>query len=424
VRAMIAIPAAVSVDLNQQGVPSARHVPSPPAHASGPKRSVAAARSWGDAMRSCRPAPGVTFMPTQRTLVAAMQSTVSDVALGRTRQRVDGTTTPASSRPSTAEAARAQQRASPRLRQMDAQWKLDEDGEYGIEHASVPQSPTQRPPTRLHALQAVPGAGVIGQHRGASAATRSESSEELDSGPAAVVDPNAAVRQLMDRREEQHQEAMRPNTPQRPRSSDRGPAVPRSPKAGTLRGSIDLGGTQHPRSATSAGVAESRRSTVRHIDDILNHPSRTPRHPDARGLVPDERSQASVVVVSSAQRFAAARLRREGMYVTGVVQPVLPPSVFCRDQHPRMRDAAAAAKPSRKQLSSPSQPVQQQLKRERVTIGPFADGEFEIRLVLSTASPVPPSVSRALSLETAVWCVCILTNYVALRAVVQARTLR
>ncbi len=364
---MIAIPAAVPVNLNHQGaaVSSGRaRLPLPP---SSPKRSVAAARSWGDAIRSCRPAPGVTFMPTQRTLVAALCSTISDVGVGRTRQRIDGTATPTSSRPSTAEALRAQQRGSPRSR-VDAQWRLDDD--QNVSGGARSYRPQRRP--KLHALQAVPGAGVIGQSDEVNPMWPAHSSTEVDSGPETPVKPDVAVQQLVGRQEEekqrQDQEATRPSAPQQPRSSSARKLAP--------RGVLDLGGTQHPRSTASTGMAEMRRSTVRHIDDILHHPSRTPRKPDTRGLIPDERSQASLV--SSSQRLAAARLRREGVYVTGVVQPVLAPSVFCRDQHPRTASTATTAShlspvaAEKVDHGSSSPATRRPEQRER--IGPFEDG--------------------------------------------------
>ena len=369
---MIAIPAAVPVNLNSQ--PSAdrraNRLQPPPRT---PKRSVAAARSWGDAMRSCRPAPEVTFMPTQRALVAALQSTVSDVALGRTRQRVDGVSTPTSSRPGTAEAARAARK--PRLRP-DAQWKLDGASPYGSPYGggggsersvSTARSARERPPQRLHALQAVPGAGVVGGEDAAAAATGPAG--RRGSGAGAAVHPDAAVRQLM---ESSADGGMLEHVLAAPMS----PAPKGSPKAGTLRGTLDLGGAQHPRSPTSSGAAESRRSTVRHMDDILNHPSRTPRKPnDRRGLLPDDDSEPRLEPMSSAQALGAARLRREGVYVTGVVQPVMPPSVFCRDQH-RSSGVVGAPVASRSTTSMPRLPVPKAKRQERVAIGPFEDGTY------------------------------------------------
>ena len=52
-----------------------------------PRPSVAADRSWGSAMVRSRPAPSVCALPTQRTLVAAMQSQSSDPTLRRGRGR-------------------------------------------------------------------------------------------------------------------------------------------------------------------------------------------------------------------------------------------------------------------------------------------------------------------------------------------------
>eukprot|EP01043_Picozoa_sp_COSAG02_P109167 COSAG02_NODE_45227_length_359_cov_0.726923_1_plen_119_part_11 len=119
-------------------------------------------------------------------------------------------------------------------------------------------------------------------------------------------------------------------------------------------------------------MAESRRSTARHIDDILHHPSRIPRQQDIRGLIPDERSQASLV--SSTQRLTPTRLRRESVYVTGLVQPALPASVFYRDQHPRgvattSHLSPVAAETVGHRSSSPA--IRGPEQRER--IGPFED---------------------------------------------------
>lgn len=383
---MIAIPAAVPVNLNHQSAPGRanRRVALPP---STPKPSVAAARSWGDAIRSCRPAPDVSLMPTQRTLVAALQSTVSDMGFGRARPTMHGTARPGGTRPNMTEALPAQQRASPQVC-VDAQWKLDDAQDVSETRATAPPNRRRqiKPWSKLHALEAVPGAGVIGQGREKSPMLSTDANGDVDSGSAAPMNPDAVVRQLVERREQNEQrkenEATRPISPQSPRTGARdatsnlGHGVRRSPKAETFRGLIDLAGTQHPRSATSAGLAELRRSTVRHIDDILHHPSRTPRKPDTRGLIPDEQSRASVV--SSAQRLAAVRLRREGVYVTGVVQS----SVLCSGENPRTasttRNSLPLATGSKAAVHQQSQLAARRPQQwERGAIGPFEDGALD-----------------------------------------------
>ena len=392
---MIAIPAAVPVNLNQQSLRHSRsraRVPVPPGR---PKRSVAAARSWGDAIRSCRPAPAVTVMPAQRTLVAALQSTISDVGLGRARQRTDGSATPASSRPSTTEALRAQQRGSPWGR-ADAQWKLDDDQDVLERIVSDARSSSPKIRPELHALQAVPGAGVIGQRHEMHPMWSSRS--DIDSGLVALVDPHAAVRQLVGRHEEQtrqlEQEAAQPITPQQPRTSaceltsDRPVVVHR--KAGNFRQMVvKLGGTQYtgvaePRRQLRLSVnqslmlsdpqinAERRPATVVHIDDIHHTPKS-----DTRGLIPADRSQA--LLVRSTPRLAAARLRHEGVYVTGVVQPILPASVFWRDHHPTATASSTITGNHASQVDSESSPAVRRPKKRsgiepRGSIGPFEDG--------------------------------------------------
>ena len=294
-------------------------------------------------------------------------------------------------------ALREQQRgcASPWVR-ADAQWKLDNDDESVFEsNTRGTRSPGLHSQRKLHSLQAVHGAGVIGQHHH-GALTLPDTGNDVDSGPAAPINPDTAVRQLVESRDEQQERQQlhttrlatqqQPHTSARESISSRSPAVAHSPKAQALRAPIDLDGTQHPRAATSAGLAESRRSTVRHIDDILHHPSRTPRQPDKRGLIPDERSRASLV--SSTQRLAAARLRQEGVYVTGLVQSVRAPSVFCRDQYPRSTgdtkrhvSSASGENEAHNPRSSLVQQTQQQrqeqrMQQNRTAVGPFEDGAF------------------------------------------------
>ena len=270
---------------------------------------------------------------------------------------------------------------------------------FGSNAGGVGVSRPERRP-KLHALQAVPGAGVIGQSHEVNQMWSAHSSTKVDSGPAARVKADVPVQQLVVRQEEQkqrqeqeqeqEQEATRLTNPQQPRSTsaarlvnDHSPAVVvPSSKAEKVRGALGLGGVQYPRSATSTGMAETRRSTVRHIDDILHHPSRIPRQQDTRGLIPDERSQASLV--SSVQRLAPARLRRESVYVTGLVQPALPASVSYRDQHPwgmattTNHLSPVAAEKVGHRSSSPARRGPEQ--RER--IGPFEDGTCRLSIFL------------------------------------------
>ena len=407
---MIAIPAAVPMNLNQQSLRNSRshaRVPVPPGR---PKRSVAAARSWGDAIRSSRPAPAATVMPAQRTLVAALQSTISDVGLTGSRQRSDGAITPASSRPSTTEALRAQQRGTPSVR-ADAQWKLDDDQDVLERIVNDARSSGPKSQSELHTLQAVPGAGVIGQRHEMHPMWSSRS--DIDSGLTALVNPHAAVRHLVGRHEEQNRqlehEAAQPITPRQPRTSarqlvsDRPVAVHR--KAGNFRQMVvNLGGLEYSLAAPSTRVAkpwpqlrlsrnqslmlsdpqiaidaERRPATVAHIDDI----SHTPRQSDLSGLIPADRSQA--LLVRSTPRLAANRLRREGAYVTGVVKPILPASVFCHNHHPtttasstitesHVSPVASATVVNPQSSLAAQRPKKRSGIEPRGSIGPFKDG--------------------------------------------------
>ena len=122
----------------------------------------------------------------------------------------------------------------------------------------------------MRALVALPGAGVV-QAGAVRAADDTPLLPAMDVHAAA----DDAVREAM--------EAPRAASSQSARCS---PTV-RSTK-------LDLGGAQHPRSPTSAGVAEARRPTVRHYSDILDHPTRaTPGLVPASWTPPDERRSST-----------------------------------------------------------------------------------------------------------------------------------
>ena len=227
-----------------------------------PRPSVAADRSWGSAMVRSRPAPSVCALPTQRTLVAAMQSQSSDPTLRRGRGAEKAPPSPrrravdrgaeAGESPPCAHGAAPQQRVE------------------GGARASAAAMRQPRPELAMRALVALPGAGVV-QAGAVHAADETPLLPAMDVHAAA----DDAVREVME-------------TP-RAASSQNARCSP------TVRNTkLDLGGAQHPRSPTSAGVAEARRPTVRHVSDILFHPTRaTPGLVPQSWAPPDERRSST-----------------------------------------------------------------------------------------------------------------------------------